>query len=325
MTDTLKRRLIIAAGLAGLPLARTAFAQNFPSRPIRLFVAAAPGGGTDALARLLGPLVAAKIGQAVVIENKAGAGGRVAAAQIASSAPDGYNLLIAPSDPIVIGPHTEKVSYDPQKDFAALSLLTRFSSALVVNPGLGVKSISELIALAKKNPGKLNFSSNGLASSNHLAGELFKKLSGTDMVHIPYGGSGPSLAAALSGEVQIAFVAPQNIIPYLKSPKLTILGVGSRARSSALGDIPTIDEQLPGYLFENWLGVLAPRGTPIEITTLLSAAFADALKQVAITERLVKEGQEVVASTPQEFTQTIRSDFAKFGDILKGVDLKATR
>jgi tripartite-type tricarboxylate transporter receptor subunit TctC len=307
-------------------ISREVFSETYPSRPIKIVVAAAPGGGTDTLARRLGPLMTAKFGQPIIIENKAGASGKIAAQFVAASQPDGYTLLATPPDPIVVAPHIDKMNYNPIDDLLPVSLWTKFSVALIAHPSVKANSVSELVAYANAIlPNKLNFATNGVASTNQLAGELFEKVSNIKMVHIPYGGSGPSLNAVLAGDVQLGFVAPQNVIGFLDTDQLKVLAIGSRTRSAALPNIPTIGEELPGYVFENWLGAFAPKNTPPEIVSLLSEVFKQALNDQSLSDRIVKEGQEIVGASPQEFRAIVNEDFAKYKDLLKSIDLQSRK
>jgi tripartite-type tricarboxylate transporter receptor subunit TctC len=314
----------VLAGLLGLDGAGVARAQDYPSQPVRFVVPFAPGGTTDVLARLVGEKLSASLGQQFVVDNQAGAGGNIGTAQVAKAKPDGYTLLMG-----TVGTHAINASiyprlpYDPIKDFAPVTLVATVPNVLVVNPEVPANSVAELILLAKEKPGELNFASSGNGTSIHLSGELFKSMTGVDMVHVPYKGSGPAVVDLLGGQVQMMFDNLPSSAPQITAGKLRPLGVTSKERSPTLPDVPTIAESgLPGYEALSWFGVLAPAGTPDAIVAKLQEEIAAALADPAMRERFAELGAVPVGDTPAEFADFISAETAKWAKVVQEAGIK---
>jgi tripartite-type tricarboxylate transporter receptor subunit TctC len=293
-------------------------AQNYPLKPIRLIVPFPPGGGADAIARIIGKNLAETLGQPIVIDNRAGAGGIIGLDIAAKAAPDGYTLLMAPSGPMVIHPSLhEKLSYDPSKDFAPISQIASTPLILVVRPSFPVKSVKELIQIAKASPGTLHFASVGKGGSSHLAAVMFMMMTVTNMVHVPYRGFSPALTALLSGEVQLMFASPA-ILPQVRSDKLLPLAVTSAKRSLALPEVSTIAESgVPGYETASWYGMLAPTRTPRTIIDRLNREIVKIMEVPDLRARLASEGADPVGNSPDEFTEYIKLEIARWSRIVK--------
>ena len=294
------------------------WAQTFPSRAIHLVVGFTPGGGVDINARLLASKLSEALGQPVIVENKPGAGTNIANEYVAKSAPDGYTLLFN-SPAVAINMSLYKnPGYDVLKDFAPVSVFSDSTNILVVPSSLPVRSVKELVALAREKPGALNFSSAGAGTTQHLAGELFKLRTGTQMVHIPYRGSAPSIAALLSAEVQLSFVNPLAIGPHVKSGRLRALAVAGPRRAPLLPEVPTMKEGgVEGVEVPLWFGMLAPAGTPRDIVAALAAGVVRAAKDPETRKRLEEQGGEPVGSTPEEFAALLREEVAKWAEVVK--------
>ena len=306
--------LALQAGVVG-----AADAQSYPDRPIRLVVPFPAGGGADFMARALAQKLSPQLGQPVVLDHRAGAGGAIAAETAAIAAPDGYTLMFATLGTHAINPSLyARLRYDPVKDFAPIGLTHVAPRVLVVHPSLGVTNIRELIALARKNPGKLTFGSSGNGGVNHLAGELFKTLAGVDMVHVPYKGAAPASVDLLGGRLSMAFDSIVVWTEYIRSGKVRALGVSSAARSGALPNVPTIAEAgLPGFDVANWLGVLAPAHTPPAIVARLNAELKIAAADAEMRQQLIAAGIDPMYSSPEAFGEIIRKDIAKWAAVAK--------
>ena len=315
-------KLLVGVALSvglGLGNASLVHAQDYPSKPVRFVVPFAPGGTTDVLARLVGEKLSASLGQQFVVDNKPGAGGNVGTAQVAKAEPDGYTLLMG-----TVGTHAINASiypslpYDPVQDFAPVTLVATVPNVLVVNLEVPANSVAELIALAKEKPGELNFASSGNGSSIHLSGELFKAMTGVDIVHVPYKGSGPAVVDLLGGQVEMMFDNLPSSAPHIKAGKLRPLGVTSKERSPTLPDVPTIAEAgVPGYEALSWFGVLVPAGTPDAVVTRLQQEIAKILADPAMRERFAELGAVPVGDTPAEFAAFIGSETAKWADVVQ--------
>ena len=299
--------------------ASLAFAQDYPSKPVRMVVPFPPGGTTDILARAVGQKLSESWGQQVVIDNRPGAGGNIGTDIVAKSPADGYTLLMG-----TVGTHAinaslyGKLPFDPVKDFAPVTLVASVPNVLVVNSTVDSKSVKELIALAKSKPGQLAFASSGNGTSIHLAGELFKSMTGTAMLHIPYKGSAPAIAELLGGQTNMMFDNLPSAMPHIKSGRLRALAVTSVRRSPALPDIPTIAETgISGYEASSWFGVLAPAGTPKDIVAKIQGDIARALNAPEIKERLSGQGAEPVGNTPEQFAEHIKAESAKWARVVK--------
>jgi tripartite-type tricarboxylate transporter receptor subunit TctC len=301
-----------------------AFGQPYPSKPIRIVVPYPPGGFNDTLGRTLAAKFTEAWGQPSFVENKPGANTVIGVDHVAKSAPDGYTLLIV-AFPFAVTPSLLKdMPYDTVKDFSPVIWAAVSPNVLVVNPTLPVKSVGELIALAKAKPGSLSYASTGNGSSNHISMELFKSLAGVDIVHIPYKGSGPAVTDLLGGQVQLMFDNAPNVMPQVKAGRLRALGMSSAKRASFAPDIPTVAESgVPGYEVAVWFGLVAPAGTPREIVQKLNAEVLRILAMPDVRERFVSQGVEPVGSTPEQFGEHIKSQMAKWGKVVRDAGVKA--
>jgi tripartite-type tricarboxylate transporter receptor subunit TctC len=310
------RLLLIVLAALGLHCAEV-HAQAYPSKPIRILVPFAPGGSIDVLARLLSPKMAEELGQPVLVDNRPGAGGRIAPEAVAKAAPDGYTILISSNFLAVIPALYKKLSFDPTKDLAPVSQLIATELILVATPKLEASSLKEFIALAKARPGQLNHASTGVASQLHLTMEVIKNLAGIDVVQIPYKGDAPALAALLTGEVSVAILPIATVSLHVKSGRLRPIAVTGVQRSAALPDVPTLIEAgLPGVEMSGWMGFFAPAGTPRPILSKVQQAAAKALATQEVRERLPALGQIPVGSTPEEFEAKFKVDVETFERIV---------
>ena len=287
-------RLPLAAAM--ICLAGAAFANEYPAKPIRLIVPAAPGGGADFLARIVGVKLGELVGQSVVVDNRAGASGTIAADGTAKAAGDGYTVLMGQSTSIVIAPQLyPKLPYDTLKDLKAVTLVAEVPNVMVVHPSVPANTVKELIALAKSKPDMLNFGSSGNGAPSHLAGEMFKSATGTRLVHVPYKGAGPAVNALLAGEIQVMFAPIVAVLPQVKAGRLRALGVTSAKRSAAAPDLPTLAEAgLTGYEISSWFGLFVPASTPNAVVDKLYKETLRVLKSPDVLERFAKEGAESV-------------------------------
>lgn len=309
--------VIVSVGWAG-----TVVAQSYPTKPIRLIVGFAPGGSTDIVARLVGEKLSKSLGQPIVIENRPGAGSNIAAEIVAKSAPDGYTMFVfTPSNTAAYSLY--KLAYDPIKDFEHITQLTSVASILVVSPSLGVKSVKELIALAKSKPGQLNYASAGVGTSPHMAGELFKAMTGVDIVHIPYKGTGPALIDLISGRVNMTFEGATAVLPHVKSGKLIALASNGAKRAPMFPDLPTVSEAgVPGFEIYSWHGLGVPEGTPKEIVTLVNKEVIKVLQIPEVKEKLLTMGTETIGSTPEQFAAFMKAEIAKMAKIIKEANIR---
>ena len=309
--------LATAAAAALLPLA--ANAQAYPSKPITIIVPFSAGGTTDILARVVGQALTAELGQSVIIDNRAGAGGNIGGQLAARSQADGYTLFMG-----TVGTHAineslyKKMPFDPIKDFAPLSRVANVPNLLVAHPSQPFKTVPEMIAYAKANPGKINFGSSGSGSSIHLSGELFKSMAKVDMVHIPYKGSAPAVNDLLGNQIAIMFDNMPSAIQHVKGGKLRALAVTTSKRSPALPDVPTIAEAgVPGYEATSWFGLFAPAATPAPIVAKLNKAIVKVLGQADVKQKIADQGGEIVAETPAQFAAFIKAETVKWGKVVK--------
>ncbi len=310
-----------AAMLACLPAA--VCAQRYPAKPIRVVVPFQSGGSMESIVRVVGQKLTAAYGRPVVIENRPGAGGMVGTEYVAKLPPDGYTLLATPSAFVMNAAIHNNASYDPVRDFEAVTLLVSYPLVLVSHPSLPVRSVKALVALAKAQPGALNYSSGGLGTSNHVAAELFASLAGVRLTHVPYKGGGPAFTALISGEVHIMFAAAQTAAPLLKSGRLRVLGVSTAKRSRFLPDVPTIAEAgVPGFEVNSWSGLFAPAGTPAAIVKSLNAEVQKGMSQPDVSEVLEKQGVEPAPGTPEEVASMIRAEAAKWTKVVRTVGIK---
>jgi tripartite-type tricarboxylate transporter receptor subunit TctC len=300
-----------------------AVAQQYPSKAIRFVVPYVPGGGTDTVARLTGQKLSEALGQAVVIDNRPGAGGVIGGEIVAKSPPDGYTIMLASSSPITVAPHIQKrMPYDPLKDFTPVTLIAIVPALLAVHPALPVKSVKDLIALAKAKPGALTFSSSGNGGTGHVSGEMFKMLAGVDMLHVPYKGTAPATTAVVSGEVSLTFGNMISLLPQVKMGKLRALAVTTAKRSPVLPNIPTVAETLPGYLSGPWYGVLAPAGLPPAILSRLNQELVKVVHSREVSDSLRSEGAEPIGSSPAEFAAHIKSELERMGKVVRQSKMK---
>jgi tripartite-type tricarboxylate transporter receptor subunit TctC len=302
-----------------------AHAQNYPTRPVKMIVGFPPGGGTDVVARIIAPGLGENLGQPVVIENRPGATGTVAAAMVAKSPADGYTIMMGHVSVNAIAPSLfPNLQYDVVRDFAPVTLAASVPHFVVVHPSLPVHSIRELIAYAKERPGKLSFPSAGNGSTPHLAGEIFKVMAGVDLVHVPYKGTGQSVADLLAGQHQVGFDTAPASAGYVRSGKMRVLGVSSAKRIPEYPDVPTVAEAgVPGYEVITWYGVFAPGGTSPTVVGRLHAEIAKAMQAPATHARLAEAGADGSATrTPEEFAAIVRADTARYAKIIKEAGLR---
>ena len=306
-------------------IAFAAQAADYPEKPIRLLVPAAPGGGADFVARILGVKLTEAMGQTVVVENRAGASGTIAADNAAKSTADGYTLLMGQSTSVVIAPHLyKKLGYDTLRDLAPVTLVAQVPNILVVHPSVPARTVSEFIALAKAQPELLNYGSSGNGAPSHLAGEMFKSATGVKMVHVPYKGAGLAVNGLIAGEIQVMFAPIVAVLPQVKAGRLRALAVTSAARSAAAPELPTLAESgLAGYEISSWFGLFAPANTPAPVIERLYRETARALQSADVRERFAREGAEPVGSSPADFTGYVRAEFAKYTRIVRDSGIKA--
>ena len=323
--DTKQKGVICRFSLAALVAVATplATAQTFPVKPIRFVVPFAPGGGTDLLARAIGQRLTDVLGQPVVVDNRAGAGGVIGADLVAKAAPDGYTIVLGSPGPLTINPNLRPSIPYRLKDFAPITLATISPFVLVVNPALGVASVKELIALAKAKPGALNFGSGGNGSVAHLSGEQFKALAGVQITHVPYKGSNPSIIDLIGGQLQLVIDNLPVLVLHVRSGRLKALALGTRKRSVLLPEVPTmIEAGVPGYQASTAFGVLAPAGTPRAIIARLNREIVTILRAPDLIERFAGLGLEAVGSTPEEYAGHLRAELAQYSKLIKSIGLK---
>lgn len=315
---------ILVLGAVALATSGLAAADDYPTNPIRLVVPWPPGGGTDVFARLIGHQMSEDWKTSVVVDNRAGAAGNIGAEIVAKAPADGYTIMLA-TITIATAPSMYKsLGFDPIRDFAPITLVAGVPHVLVVNSALPVHDVQELIALAKREPGKLNYASAGVGSPFHLAAELFKLLSGTDIVHVPYQGGGPAVTAVLSNQVQLAFANMVAVLPQVRAGKLRALGVTSARRSPSAPDTPTLAESgLPGYDFTSWFGFFAPARTPKHVVMRLNHEIVATLKRGEIKNKLTVQGADIVGNSSEEFTRYVASETKKWARVIKQAGIKA--
>ena len=301
-----------------------ALAQGYPNRPIRLVVPYPPGGGADTVARIVAAPLSESLGYQMIVDNRGGASGRIGTEIVAKSTPDGYTLLLGNVGPNAIIPSAyANLPYDAVKDFAPISLVASAAYILVVHPSLPVRSMKDLIALAKARPDQLTFASSGNLGGPHLSGELFKYLAKVHIVHVPYKGNGPVLIDLLAGQVSMAFASLPSAAPQVKAQRLRPLGVTGDKRAAAFSEVPAIGEILPGYVVNQWYGVLAPAGAPTDIVDRLHAEIVKALARPDVKRHLSNNGAEAISNTPQEFSGLIRNEIGKWGKVVKEAGIRA--
>ena len=315
-------RLIVL--IAALLPAATAAGQTYPSKPIRLIVTFAPGGGADFVGRAIAPRLSEALGQTVVVENRAGANGVVGAEIAANAPPDGYTLLLGAAGTMVVAPHLgQKLPFDPIRDFIPVSLVATSPFVVAVNPALAVDSVSSLIAYARANPGRVNFGSSGTGGAPHLATELFASMAGIRMTHVPYRGLGPAVADLMSGQIQVLFADIPLVVAHTKAGTLRALAITSPARSSVMPDLPSVTEAgVPGYSAGTWYGVFLPARTPPAIVARVNAALQAVLATPELKNILAAQGAEAVSSTPDQFGAFVQGESAKWAKLIRDADIK---
>ena len=302
--------------------ANDATAQGYPQRTIRMIGPSSPGGGIDASGRILAAAIAPSLGQQVVFENRPGAGGIVGTEIVAKAPPDGYTLMLTAAAAIVIFPHTfSKLSYDPIRDLAPISLVASSEYILAVHPSLPVRTVKELIAFARARPGAIAFSSSGNFGLPHLAGELLKSQANIDMLHVPYKGGGPAATAILSGEVALMFGTGPTVVPHARAGRLRLVAIAAAKRSKTMPELPTVAETLPGVEVSAWYGLMAPAGTPKEIIARLNAETVKAIATPKVAQQIANSGAEPISSTPEEFAAYIKLEHARWGKAVKATGL----
>lgn len=310
------RAIAVAIAVVATPFA---FAQSaYPAKPVRLVVPFPAAGTTDIIARATAQKLSEAWGQQVIVDNRPGAAGNIGSELVAKSAPDGYTLLMGTVGTHAINPSLyAKMPYDHVKDFVPVILVAGVPNVLVVNPDLPVKSVPELIAYAKANPGKLNFASSGSGTSIHLSGELFKTMTGAKMTHVPYKGSAPALTDLIGGQVQLMFDNLPSSLAFIKAGKLRALAVTSTNRAPALPDVPTVADSLPGFEASSWFGILAPAGTPPDIVAKINGEVMKWLATPDAKEKMAAQGANIAGGTPEDFAKHIQVESAKWAKVVK--------
>lgn len=311
--------LVLAASLAAPALAQ----QDYPNRPVRMIVPYPPGGPTDIMGRLTAEVLSRRLGQNVVVDNRGGAATAIGAEMAARAPADGYTVLVSSETTFAVTPALkEKLPYHPERDFAPIALLTTQPYVLAVNNALPANSVTQLIAHAKANPGKLSYGSAGTGGANHLAGEMFKHAAGIDILHVPYKGNGPAIIDLIGGQIALMVGSISSLYPHATTKKLRLLAVASGKRSASAPEIPTFAESgMPGYQVSGWNCIVAPRGTPQPVVKRLNAEVAAGFKQPDVLERLRKQSIEPVAGSPEELAAHIKSEFARYSKLIKAIGL----
>jgi len=320
--STFAFRLVAAAALA--VACGAAVAQPYPAKPVRLVVPFPPGGSTDLVGRIIGQQLAESTGQQFVIDNRGGAGGTIGVEHVARAAPDGYTLVLGHIGTFGSGPSLySKLPYDPVRDFAPIGLVGGVSNLAVVHPSLPVKTVKELVALARRNPGKLNYGSAGTGSASHLQVEFFKLLTKTDIVHVPYKGTGPMVVDLVAGQTQLTITGVPGLLGQVKAGRLRPIAAASEKRLALFPDIPTgIESGLPGFVVSTWYGPLAPAKTPAAIVTRLNGELQKMVQRREILDRFANEGIEPMSGTPEQYAAHIRSEIARWAKVIKAAGIR---
>jgi tripartite-type tricarboxylate transporter receptor subunit TctC len=315
--------LHLAAGAAALPaVSRIAWAQTYPARPVHLIVPIAPAGASDITARLIGQWLSERLGQQFVIDNRPGGGGNIGTEAVVRAPADGYTLLLVGSFNATNAALYDKLNFNFIRDITAVAGIVRVPSVMVVHPSVPARSVPELIAYAKANPGRINMASAGIGSSPHVAGELFKMMAGIDMVHVPYRGGGPAITDLIAGQVQVYFASTPSSIEYIKAGRLRALAVTTAARSEALPDIPTVAEFVPGYEASYWTGIGAPKATPAAIVEKLNKEINAGLADPNMKARVADLGGDVLALSPTDFGKLIVDETEKWAKVIRAANIK---
>ena len=301
-----------------------ALAQAFPAKAVRIVVPFPPGGGVDIVARVVGPKLTESWGQQVIVDNRAGASGMIGTELAARAAPDGYTLIMGTMGNFAVNPHLfPKMTVDPLRDLAPITLVVAVHFVLVAHPSLPARNVKELVALAKSRPGQITYASSGAGGAPHLAGELFKRMAQVNLIHIPYKGSGPSFQDLLGGQVSLTFDSLVQSLPYIKSGRLKALAVLGNTRSPLVPEVPTVAESgVPGYELTNWFGLAAPAATPRETIAKLHADFVKALQHADVREKLTGMGADAVGNTPEQFGAFMRTESAKWAKLVKETGIR---
>jgi tripartite-type tricarboxylate transporter receptor subunit TctC len=316
--------LHLAAGAAALPtVSRFAFAQTYPSRPVRPIVPFAPAGGSDITARLMGQWLSERLAQPFIIENRPGAGSNIATEAVVRAAADGYTLLYVTTANAINATLYDKLNFNFIRDIAPVATISRNTYVMLVHPSMPAKTVPEFIAYAKAHPRKINMASAGTGSPPHVCGELFKMMAGVDLLHLPYRGGGPALTDLLGGQVQVYFATTVASIEYIRTGRLRALAVTTATRSDALPDIPTVAEFVPGYEASSWYGVGAPKATPAEIVEKLNKEINAGLADAKLKARLADLGGDVLALSPADFGKLIADETEKWGNVIRALNIKA--
>ena len=314
----MKSSFVPFAAIALSLITSATLAQAYPNKPLRLIVSSAPQGGTDTIARITAAALTESLGQQVIVENRPGANVQIAVTLVAKSPPDGYTLLMSGAASMVIHPHTySKLPYDVARDFIPVTLVASSDYILAVHPSLPVRTVKDLIALAKAKPREIAFSSSGQSSIPHLAGELFKLRANVDMLHVPYKGGGPAAVAILGGEVSLMFGTGPTVVPYGRTGKLRLIATASEKRSKSLPELPTVGETLPGIVVSAWYGMQVPAGTPKDIVSRLHADIVKAVATEKVARAIVASGLEPVTNSPEQFAAYIREQTVTWGKVAR--------
>ena len=309
-------RVLLALVFVGF-LSTTTFAQDYPVKPVKFVVPYAPGGTGDLLARIFAEKMQARLGQPFIVENRAGANGNIGMESVSRAPGDGYTVLFTPSEPLVINRTLyAPLSFDAD-GFGPISVLASTPLVLLVHPKVGADNVAQLIAFAKANPERLNYSSQGKGSTAHLTAELFGSMAGVKLVHIPYQGGGPALAALLAGQVDMMFVVLSSALPHIRTGKVKVLAVGSEQRNAALPEVPAMSSVLPGFASSNWFGMVAPAGTPQAIAARLSAVGVEILKQPDVAKRLFDLSLDTIGSAPADMGLTLKQDTERWARVIR--------
>jgi tripartite-type tricarboxylate transporter receptor subunit TctC len=310
--------------VAALALAATSAFAQYPNKPVTIVVGFEPGGGTDTTARILQPVLGEQLGQQIVVENRAGAGGNIAVDHVAKSAPDGYTMVLANVGALAVNPHILKTPYDPLKDLVPISMAAEFANVLVVQPALGVNSVADFVKLAKSKPATITYASSGIGGAGHLSGELLRRVANIDIVHVPYKGGGPAMQGFLGGQVDSFFATPISSISQIRAGKARAVATTGSKRAALMPDVPTIAESgYPGYEALNWYGFLAPRGVQKDVVERLNKEIVKALAHPQVVAALHKTGTEPKSSAPGEFAAYIKREYDTWGKVVKEAGIKA--